>query len=57
MAFSVFAGFKLSDMVASTLPSFTVTITKRFIISKDIDFRNSGIDFDLTGVSIISSTG
>jgi len=47
--------FKLFDVVALTWPSFTVTIPGCFITSWDIELEDSGVGFDYTGVSLISS--
>jgi len=52
-----FASFKLFNVAASTLPSFRVTIPRRFMTSWDTDLEDSGVGLDLTGVSPINSAG
>jgi len=47
--------YKLFNVVASTLPSFTVTIPRRLMTSWDNDLGDSGVGLDLTGVSPINS--
>jgi len=56
VAFGVKGLIKLFNVVASTLPSFTVTIPRRFMTSWDTDLGDSGVGLELMGVSPINST-